>query len=135
MADPSLHMVYRAVIVAKLTYAWWDFASASDRLRLEAVLRRGKRRGLCSGDVTTIADLVGRADDELFQKVVRNPYHVLHSLLPKETASYYEFRHRRHNRELINKLSHLADSDFMHIQLYFTKLVVQKQKEKRKKLN
>jgi len=31
MADSSLHVVYRAVVVAKLTYAasaWWGFASA-----------------------------------------------------------------------------------------------------------
>ena len=88
MADPSLHMAYREVIVARLTYAasaWLGFASASDRSRLPAVLRRGKLSGLCSGDVTTIADLVGSADDKLFEKVMRNPLHVLHNLLPKES--------------------------------------------------
>ena len=72
MADSSLHMVYRAVVVAKLTYAasaWWGFASAADRQRMEAVLRRGKRSGLCSGNFPTIAELVDRADDELFEKV------------------------------------------------------------------
>ena len=122
MADPSLHiMVYRAVIIAKLTYAasaWWGFASASDRSRLEAVLRRGKRSGLCSDDATTIADLVGRADDDLFETVLRNSHHVLHDLLPKETDSCYDFRHRRHNRLLINKTSHLADSDFIIRMIY-----------------
>jgi len=41
--------------------------------------------------------------DELFEKVLQNPHHVLHNLLSKETVSCYEFRHRRHNRELINK--------------------------------
>jgi len=55
-----------AVIVAKLTYAasaWWGSAAASDRSRLQAVLRRGKLSGLCTGDVTTytITDLVGCA--------------------------------------------------------------------------
>ena len=44
MADSSLHVVYRAVVVAGLTYAasaWWGCASAADRQRIEAVLRRG----------------------------------------------------------------------------------------------
>jgi len=53
MADSSLHIVFRAVVVAKLTYAasaWWGFASAADCQRIEAVLRHGKRSGLCSGD-------------------------------------------------------------------------------------
>ena len=122
MADPSLHiMVYRAVIIAKLTYAasaWWGFASASDRSRLEAVLLRGKRSGLCADDATTIADLVERADDDLFETVLRNSHHVLHDLLPKETDSCYNFRHRRHNRLLINKTSHLADSDFIIRMIY-----------------
>ena len=84
MTDLSLHMVYRAVVVAKLTYAasaWWGFASAADRQRIEDVLRRGKRSGLCSGDVPTIAELVDRADDELFEKVglLCNPHHVLYN--------------------------------------------------------
>jgi len=35
--------------------AWWGYAHASDRSRLEAVLRRRKRSGLCSGDVITTA--------------------------------------------------------------------------------
>jgi len=81
MADPSLHMVYRAVIVAKLTYvasAWWSYACASDRSRLEAVLRRGKRSGLCSGDATTIAELVSRASRKRMMNCSRQ-YCVTHT--------------------------------------------------------
>ena len=54
MAESSIHMVYQAVTVAKLTYAasaWWGFTSAVDRQRLETVLRRDKRSGLCSRDL------------------------------------------------------------------------------------
>ena len=86
--------------------------------RLEAVLRPGKRSGLCSGDATAIADLVGRADDELFETVLRNSHHVLHDLLPKETDSCYDFRHRRHNRIFANKTSDLADSDIIIRMIY-----------------
>ena len=87
--DSSLHMVYRAVVVAKLTYAasaWWGPASRADRQRIEAVLQRG----LCSGDVPTITELVDRADDELFEKVLCNPQHILYNSLPNETVSFYE---------------------------------------------
>jgi len=62
--------VYQAVIVAKLTYAasaWWGFANASDRSRLESVLRRRKQSGLCFADVPIVVD---RADDKLFESIV-----------------------------------------------------------------
>jgi len=39
MVDSSLHVVYRAVVVTKLTYAasaWWGFAFAADRQRIAA---------------------------------------------------------------------------------------------------
>ena len=58
------------------------------------------------------------SDDALFETVLRNSHHVLHDLLPKETDSCYDFRHRRHNRLLINKTSHLADSDFIIRMIY-----------------
>jgi len=38
--------------------------------------------------------------------------------MPEETFSLYELRHRRHNRELINKTSRLVDSDFIIRMLY-----------------
>ena len=76
------------------------------------------RSGLCSGDVPTIAELVDRADDELFEKVLSNPHHVLYNSLPNETVSFYELRHRPHNRELINKTSRLAEASFIVRMLY-----------------
>jgi len=42
----ALQTVYRAVIVARLTYAtsaWWGFATYDDRQRIEGLLRRGIR--------------------------------------------------------------------------------------------
>jgi len=56
---PTLQLIYRAVVIAKLTYryassSWWGFTSASDRQRLEAFLRRGRRYGLYPADIPTI---------------------------------------------------------------------------------
>jgi len=108
------HLVYQAVLLAKLTYA----TSAWQGSQLESVLRRGKHSGLCSDDVPTIAALVDRADDKLLESILHNPHHVLNNHMPDETVGMYELRHRHHNRELINKTSHLADSDFIIRMIY-----------------
>jgi len=47
-----------------------------------------------------LAELVERADDELFDKVLINSGHVLYGILPRETVTTYAFRCRRHNWEL-----------------------------------
>ena len=47
----------------------------ADRQRLEAIIRRGKRTDLCSKDHPTLAELVERADDELFDKILINSGH------------------------------------------------------------
>jgi len=53
------------------------------------LLRRGKQSGLRSGNVPTIAALVDRADDKLFESILHNPHHVLNSLMPDETVCSY----------------------------------------------
>jgi len=121
MNNASLHIIYRAVVVAKLTYAasaWWGFSTASDRQRLEAVIRRAKRSCLCSSDLPSLAELIDSADDELFHSILYNPHHVLHSTLPNETGSSYGLRPRRHNRELLNKSSRLVQSCFIVRMMY-----------------
>jgi len=95
MTNVSLHIVYRAVALAKLTYAasaWWDYTTAADRQRSEAVLQRAKRTGLCYDDIPTLAKLINDADDELSDKLLGNPYHVLSNILPNETVSSYSLR-------------------------------------------
>jgi len=69
--------------------------------------------GLCSGDVPTIDELVDRADDELFEKVLCNSHHVLYNTLSDETVSIYELRHRPHSRQLVNKITRLAEASFI----------------------
>ena len=121
MPNAALQIVYRAIITAKLTYAasaWWGFTTEADRQRLEAIIRRGKRTDLCSDDHPTLADLVERADDELFDKVLINIGHVLYGILPRETVSTYALRRRRHNRELTSKTTQLAHCSFIERMLY-----------------
>jgi len=66
LLDDSIYVIYRAVVIAKLTYAssaWWGFTTADDRQRLEAVIRRGIRSRLCNPDQTTLAEMIEQADD------------------------------------------------------------------------
>ena len=85
MTAASVHIVFKSVVVAKLVYAassWWGFATADDRKRLQAVIRRGIRSGLCEQHHKTVEELVEEADDKLFTNVMYNKQHVLHSTLP-----------------------------------------------------
>ena len=84
MDDAQLQLIYRAVVIAKLTYAsssWWGFTSASDKQRLDAFLRRGRRYGLYPADQPTIVQLIEEADETLFNNIRHIPPHILHPLL------------------------------------------------------
>ena len=98
--------------------AWCGFTTAADRQWLDAVIRRAKRSCLCSIDLPSLAELIDNADDDFLNNILSNPYHVLHSTLPKETASSYAHRRRRHNRELLDKSSRLVQSCFVARMLY-----------------
>jgi len=57
----SLHDVFRATILAKITYcllAWSGFCSASDRAKLDSFLNRCKRLGFCDNTVPTTSDIL-----------------------------------------------------------------------------
>ena len=88
MDDAQLQLIYRAVVIAKLTYAsssWWGFTSASDRQCLEGFLHRGRRYGLYPADQATIVQLVYKeADETLFNNIIHNPLHILHPFYPNK---------------------------------------------------
>jgi len=79
LSTESLQMLFKAVVVAKLTYAspaWWGFTTADDRNRMEGLLRRGGRVGLHDGP--TVSQIIEDADDRLF-----NSLDSQHDNLPK----------------------------------------------------
>ena len=82
MSQEALRVVFKAVALAKLTYAapaWWGFASADDRKRLEAFVRRGVRLDLYTREDPTISELVKKLDDTLFQMILDDEAHVMMS--------------------------------------------------------
>ena len=119
----TMQHVYRATVVARLTYAasaWRGFTQASDRQRINSVIDRSRRLGYCSPDTPTFDELCDTTDDELFSKAVRLSKHVLYALLPpSSTASQrYNLRHRAHSLQLPQHSTQLSDSNFRTRMLY-----------------
>jgi len=119
MATSAIHVTFNAVVVAKLTYAassWWGFTTVEDRQRLEAVIRRGIRSGLCAPDhVSTTKDLFTDTDDKLFNLILYSEHHVLQRILSERSDFNYNLRPRPHNLVLTAKSSSITDKDFITI--------------------
>jgi len=69
-----LHDVFRATVIAKLTYcapSWSGACSAADRAKLESFVSRCKRLEYCSSEVPTYmySDLTDEADDTVFSRI------------------------------------------------------------------
>jgi hypothetical protein len=76
---------FQATVVAKLAYAspaWWGFASAADKARIEAFLRRSVHFGYRADSAPTFASICAAADDKLFALIKSNSRHLLYPLLP-----------------------------------------------------
>jgi len=122
MPETALQTVYQATVIAKVLYgtsAWWGFTSASDRQRIEAFVGRAKRCGLCQADPPPVTLPVEDADDKLFEAVLRNPEHTLHSFLPERRHdNTYSLRPRRHDLMLSRGSYSLTDCNFIIRQIF-----------------
>ena len=120
MSTLALQGVFRAVAINKVCYsssAWWGFTTAADRQRLNAFIPRCKRQGYCATDLE-LENVIAEADETLFQKILRNTSHVLAPLLTDKVNTKYQFRHRKHNRQIIPKASSLRSFNFIIRMLY-----------------
>ena len=84
-----------------------------DRKRLQAVIRRGIRSGLCEQHHKTVQELVDEADDKLFTNVTHNKQRVLHPTLPDTVDTKYHLRSRPHNFKLTAKSRSITECDFI----------------------
>ena len=87
-------------------------------LRLEAIIKRGIRTGLCSPDIPTLTEMTESIDDALFQHIMYNPYHVIHHLLPARRELVYNIRQRHHDRQLTLILISCVTFSFIHRMLF-----------------
>ena len=93
--EAGLDHVFKSLILSRLLYtspAWWGFTKASDRDRLEGVLRRSIRSGFCSENSPTFAALCEKSDNDLFSQIRSNEAHVLYGLLQSKPACVYTQR-------------------------------------------
>jgi len=122
----ALHTVFKTAVQARLLYcdpAWSGYCTAADRDRLESFLQRCKRLGYCVADTQSVVEQFQLADETLFERVLNDDRHVLHSLLPPRTEYSYNLRRRRHDYELIAKTRTLNINNFI-IRICYTKTVI-----------
>ena len=76
---------------------------------------------LCRRNVPNFSDICLEADQNLFGKVLYNREHVLHQLLPPVSAisHSYSLRTLTHNRQLPDRLSGLANCNFITRMLFY----------------
>ena len=121
LSNELLHIVFKATVLSKLTYAsqfWWGFLTASEIERLEAFLRRASRCLFYDGS-STFRDLVKGADCKLFNSIVSNNEHVLFPLLPPmKNNNSKRLRLRPHNFTLPGKRSSIAAKNYVFRMLY-----------------
>jgi len=84
------------------------FTSAADRRRMEALVKRGVRSGLCAADTPNLTELSESSDDALFNRILSNQDHILFPLLPDERDFTYNLTKRNHNRLLTIKQGRLC---------------------------
>ena len=117
VSDTSLHDVFRATILAKLTYAvpaWSGACSAGDLAKLNAFVNRCRRLGYCSQNELSLTELMDDADDRLFRRIMYNREHVLQPFLPDRPILSYNLRRRPHcNKSLITKTADLSNNDYI----------------------
>ena len=117
----TIQLVCQATVISRLTYAspsWWGFTSSEDRQRLESVVNKAVRWGFYDSAKPNLDQICKKREYDLFKKVLSNPYHVLHHLLPPVKASVYNLRERVHNRQLPNRGGALLSKTFVQRMIY-----------------
>jgi len=79
-----MHMI---TVHEKLLYAaWFGSCTAGDKVRLNSFVRRCWKLGYFDRNMT-FEDMYADADKQLFNRLIHNPNHVLHRLLPLPTTA------------------------------------------------
>jgi len=122
MPQATLQLVFRSTALAKLLYAapaWWGFAHAGDRNRLEGFLRRAQKAGYYNNDsLPTVAAHCEQADEQLFSSLQYCYIHPLRRFLPPERNTPYDTRSGPHDYYLPQKFTSLDECNYMFRVLY-----------------
>jgi len=107
----ALHAIFQAtcsgcqaVVLSYASPAWWGFASAADKDRLEAFLRRSGQLYYQEQSAPTLASICDEAEGRLFNKTLSNSQHLLHHLLPPHRDEHYSLsRPQLTDASLVNR--------------------------------
>src|SRR6218665_3361735 len=100
LPDHALKIVARATTINRIQYAgpaWWGYANAADKGRIQRFLERMFKSGFLTEQDTDIESQMTAADYNLLRAVVRNERHVLRHLFQSEKPRIYDLRPRAHN--------------------------------------
>ena len=123
MNPGDLHEVFRSVVIGKISYAspaWWGYANAQDKERIESFLRKSKHYGFQPENSASFSALCDAADDRLMRAIAMADYHVLrqNNLVQLKPPNAYNMRDRKHNFSLPKKSNHLDECNFSSRILY-----------------
>ena len=116
-----LHVICQSTLISRLTYAapsWWGLASSEDKSKMQSVLNRAKKRGLCDPAAPPLEEICAKLDSDLFQTVTLSQTHALHHLLPPLKSHAYHMRPRPHDRQLPPKGGSLLAKTFFQRMLF-----------------
>ena len=119
--DQSLHDIFHAVIIAKLTYcapAWSGGCSAANRTKLDAFINKCRRLSYSCIEQPPITKLFDDLDNMFFSRILLHSEHLLHQFLPERSEVGYNLRTRPHNKLLLTKSSYLNSQDYLIRMLY-----------------
>ena len=107
----------KSVILGKLLYAvsaWWGFSSVADRQRLQALLHRGIRSGLCSSEVrNTLSHRIGRIYwRHTFRTHLTQPISRYIPLAPSSARTFLQYKTKASRSTTKHYLRSVAQSEF-----------------------
>ena len=112
--------VFDALVTSRLTYAspaWRGFLKEVDKQRISSVFSKAAKWGYRLPGEPSLESLLDKRDSNLFKKILSDPSHVLHHLLPPERANYYNLRYRPHSR-ILPENTNLLSKNFVHRMLF-----------------
>jgi hypothetical protein len=113
----ALFNICKATLISVLIYAspaWWGFLLATQISQLNSIINKAKKWGFLEKEFLPFEALCKMYDSRLFHKILNNPRHVLHHLLPPPRTLPYNLRTRAHNRAIPSKISNLQRKTFIY---------------------
>ena len=89
-----------SLIISRIKYAapsWRGFANHEHIKQLQSLLNKLIRLNYLPPNYPKIKSIFASLDERLFSRVISNPHHVLHQVLPPVKSTSRDMRRRTHN--------------------------------------